>query len=95
MQNEVAKKVQKALEVAGLSSRDVTPFLKVRVMGLVSKLSASTSSNKEGLITIWSPTEMQVCHNHQWYVSVANILFSVEKGRHDFWYKGLKLHLCC
>ncbi|CAO2208891.1 unnamed protein product [Urochloa humidicola] len=59
MQNEVAKKVQKALEVADLSSRDVTPFLKVRVMGLVSKLSASTSSNKEGLITIWNPTEMQ------------------------------------
>ncbi|RCV24794.1 hypothetical protein SETIT_5G114900v2 [Setaria italica] len=59
MQNEVAKKVQKALEVSGLSSRDVTPFLKVRVMGLVSKLSASTFSNKEGLITIWNPTEMQ------------------------------------
>ncbi|CAL4978042.1 unnamed protein product [Urochloa decumbens] len=59
MQNEVAKKVQKALEVANLSSRDVTPFLKVRVTGLVSKLSASTSSNKEGLITIWNPTEMQ------------------------------------
>lgn len=82
MQNEVAKKVQRALEVADLSSRDVTPFLKVRVMGLVSKHSASISSNKEGLITIWNPTEMQVCHNHQWYVSVANILFSVEKGRH-------------
>ncbi|CAO2181017.1 unnamed protein product [Urochloa humidicola] len=59
MQNEVAKKVQKALEVARLSSRDVTPFLKVRVMGLVRKLSASTSCNKEGLITIWNPTEMQ------------------------------------
>ncbi|KAJ1269748.1 hypothetical protein BS78_06G001000 [Paspalum vaginatum] len=28
MQNEVTKKVQKALEVAGLSARDVTPFLK-------------------------------------------------------------------
>nr|CAB3476155.1 unnamed protein product [Digitaria exilis] len=62
MQNEVAKKVQRALEVAGLSSRDVTPFLKVRVMGLVSKHSASTSSNKEGLITIWNPTEMQKSH---------------------------------
>ncbi|CAO2193802.1 unnamed protein product [Urochloa humidicola] len=59
MQNEVAKKVQKALEIADLSSRDITPFLKVRVIGLVSKLSASTSSNKEGLITIWNPTEMQ------------------------------------
>nr|CAB3472097.1 unnamed protein product [Digitaria exilis] len=62
MQNEVAKKVQRALEVADLSSRDVTPFLKVRVMGLVSKHSASISSNKEGLITIWNPTEMQKSH---------------------------------
>ncbi|KAG0381280.1 hypothetical protein BDA96_K000300 [Sorghum bicolor] len=58
-QNEVSKKVEKALEVSGLSSRDVTPFLKVRVIGLVNKHSASTSSNKEGLITIWNPTEMQ------------------------------------
>jgi hypothetical protein len=83
MQNEAAKKVQKALEVAGLSSRDVTPFLKVRVMGLVSKLSASTSSTKEGLITIWNPTEMQVRRNHHQCLSVANI-FSVEKGRNGF-----------
>ncbi|AQK42453.1 protein BREAST CANCER SUSCEPTIBILITY 2 homolog A isoform X11 [Zea mays] len=58
-QNEVSEKVEKALVVAGLSSRDVTPFLKVRVIGLVNKHSASTSSNKEGLITIWNPTEMQ------------------------------------
>ncbi|XP_066375163.1 protein BREAST CANCER SUSCEPTIBILITY 2 homolog A-like isoform X9 [Miscanthus floridulus] len=58
-QNEVSKMVEKALEVAGLSKRDVTPFLKVRVIGLVNKHSASTSSNKEGLITIWNPTEMQ------------------------------------
>ena len=92
MQNEVAKKVQKALEVADLSSRDVTPFLKVRVMGLVSKLSASTSSNKGGLITIWNTTEMQLCccctemqvwHNHLQCISAANMLF--EKGRQDFW----------
>ncbi|KAL6627377.1 hypothetical protein ACP70R_031103 [Stipagrostis hirtigluma subsp. patula] len=59
MQNEVAKKVEKALEVANLSSRDVTPFLKVRVTGLVSKHSAAKASNKEGIITIWNPTEMQ------------------------------------
>ncbi|TVU21686.1 hypothetical protein EJB05_31338, partial [Eragrostis curvula] len=59
MQDKVVKKVEKALEVADLSSRDVTPFLKVRVVGLVSKGSASKESNKEGLITIWNPTEMQ------------------------------------
>uniref|UniRef100_A0A0E0JEH1 Tower domain-containing protein n=1 Tax=Oryza punctata TaxID=4537 RepID=A0A0E0JEH1_ORYPU len=58
-QNEVAKKVENALKVAGLSSRDVTPFLKVRVMGLISKQSATKSSHREGLITIWNPTEKQ------------------------------------
>ncbi|CAM0879886.1 unnamed protein product [Alopecurus aequalis] len=58
-QNEVAKKVENALDVAGLSSRDVTPFLKVRVMSLVQKISASKTIRKEGLITIWNPTEKQ------------------------------------
>ncbi|KAG8046006.1 hypothetical protein GUJ93_ZPchr0008g12594 [Zizania palustris] len=58
-QNEIAKKVEKALEVAGLRARDVTPFLKVRVMGLISKHSATKSSHKEGFITIWNPTEKQ------------------------------------
>ncbi|EEC70000.1 hypothetical protein OsI_00530 [Oryza sativa Indica Group] len=58
-QNEVAKKVENALKVAGLSSRDVTPFLKVRVMGLISKHSATKSGHREGLITIWNPTEKQ------------------------------------
>ncbi|XP_015622757.1 protein BREAST CANCER SUSCEPTIBILITY 2 homolog B isoform X2 [Oryza sativa Japonica Group] len=58
-QNEVAKKVENALKVAGLSSRDVTPFLKVRVTGLISKHSATKSGCREGLITIWNPTEKQ------------------------------------
>uniref|UniRef100_A0ACD5TRR7 Uncharacterized protein n=1 Tax=Avena sativa TaxID=4498 RepID=A0ACD5TRR7_AVESA len=57
-QNEVAKKVENALEVAGLGSRDVTPFVKVRVTSLIQKISAS-KTNKEGLITIWNPTEKQ------------------------------------
>ncbi|KAM0883363.1 hypothetical protein ACQ4PT_031677 [Festuca glaucescens] len=58
-QNEVAKKVESALEVAGLSSRDVTPFVKVRVTSLIQKISASKTINKEGIITIWNPTEKQ------------------------------------
>ncbi|XP_051223046.1 protein BREAST CANCER SUSCEPTIBILITY 2 homolog B isoform X3 [Lolium perenne] len=58
-QNEVAKKVENALEVAGLSSRDVTPFVKVRVTSIIQKISASETINKEGLITIWNPTEKQ------------------------------------
>lgn len=63
-QNEVAKKVENALKDAGLSSRDVTPFLKVRVMGLISKHSATKSGHREGLITIWNPTEKQVRYNN-------------------------------
>jgi hypothetical protein len=76
MQNKVAKKVEKALEVADLSSRDVTPFLKVRVVGLVSKGSALKDSNKEGLITIWNPTEMQVWHNHPAVYKCCNASYS-------------------
>jgi breast cancer 2 susceptibility protein len=70
-QNEVAKKVENALEVAGLSSRDVTPFVKVRVTSLVQKISASKTINKEGLITIWNPTEKQV-----WYTHLALVAYS-------------------
>lgn len=57
-QNKVAKKVEKALEVAGLGPRDITPFLKLRVTSLVHKTTA-TKTTKEGLITIWNPTEKQ------------------------------------
>ncbi|OEL14131.1 Protein BREAST CANCER SUSCEPTIBILITY 2-like protein B [Dichanthelium oligosanthes] len=85
MQNEVAKKVQKALEVADLSSRDVTPTLKVRVMGLVSKLSASTSSNKEGLITIWNPTEMQFNSTFVGQVGFSNLVKRQKDQMRQIW----------
>lgn len=76
-QNEVAKKVENALEVAGLSSRDVTPFLKVRVTSLVHKISATKTINKEGLITIWNPTEKQVCYNFYSALKIEERLFGV------------------
>lgn len=57
-QSDMQKSLQKAFETAGLSGRDVTPFMRVRVVGLCSK-SSPKSRQQTGLITIWSPTEKQ------------------------------------
>ncbi|KAF7035226.1 hypothetical protein CFC21_046138 [Triticum aestivum] len=94
-QNEVAKKVESALEVAGLSSRDVTPFLKVRVTGLAHKISATKTINKEGLITIWNPTEKQKADLVEGQVYIAtgllpsahctNILYLHARGSSTMW----------
>ncbi|XP_078177625.1 protein BREAST CANCER SUSCEPTIBILITY 2 homolog B-like isoform X3 [Carex rostrata] len=56
-QKNLIKKIENALEQAGLGSRDVSPFMKVRVVGLCVKSLSGKSRNKEGLITIWNPTE--------------------------------------
>ncbi|XP_026440082.1 protein BREAST CANCER SUSCEPTIBILITY 2 homolog B-like [Papaver somniferum] len=58
-QSNMQKVVEKALEDAGLNERLVTPFMRVRVVGLTSKDSKGQSCTREGLITIWSPTEKQ------------------------------------
>ncbi|XP_048562004.1 protein BREAST CANCER SUSCEPTIBILITY 2 homolog B-like isoform X2 [Triticum urartu] len=94
-QNEVAKKVENALEVAGLSSRDVTPFLKVRVTSLAHKISATKTINKEGLITIWNPTEKQKADLVEGQVYIAtgllpsahctNILYLHARGSSTVW----------
>ncbi|XP_037404376.1 protein BREAST CANCER SUSCEPTIBILITY 2 homolog B-like isoform X6 [Triticum dicoccoides] len=94
-QNEVAKKVENALEVAGLSSRDVTPFLKVRVTSLAHKISATKTINKEGLITIWNPTEKQKADLVEGQVYIAtgllpsahctNILYLHARGSSTMW----------
>lgn len=54
------KSIEKALEDSGLGVREVTPFMRVRVVGLNNKISDRKDSPKEGLITIWNPTEKQV-----------------------------------
>lgn len=54
------KSLEKALQTAGLAERDVTPFMRVRVVGLTSKRTSLKCCPKEGLITIWNPTEKQV-----------------------------------
>ncbi|XP_022159315.1 protein BREAST CANCER SUSCEPTIBILITY 2 homolog B-like isoform X2 [Momordica charantia] len=58
-QSDMEKSIEKALSDAGLNGRDVTPFMRVRVVGLISKNNKRKSHRKEGLITIWNPTEKQ------------------------------------
>ncbi|XP_019242935.1 PREDICTED: protein BREAST CANCER SUSCEPTIBILITY 2 homolog B-like isoform X2 [Nicotiana attenuata] len=58
-QSDLQKSLEKALQAAGLAERDVTPFMRVRVVGLTSKSTPSKCCPQEGLITIWNPTEKQ------------------------------------
>lgn len=50
----------KALDDAGLTEREVMPLMRVRVVGLTRNLYEGKKSSKEGLITIWNPSEKQV-----------------------------------
>ncbi|KAK3032866.1 hypothetical protein RJ639_037043 [Escallonia herrerae] len=59
-QADVQKSIEKALEDAGLSGREVTPFMRVRVVGLNNKSYSERCRPREGLITIWNPTEKQI-----------------------------------
>lgn len=54
------KSVSKALEVAGLNERDVSPFMRIRIVGLTSLTYEGEHKPKEGIVTIWNPTESQV-----------------------------------
>lgn len=65
------KSIEKALTDAGLSKREVSPFMRVRVVGLTSKMYQGQDSPKEGLITIWNPTEKQVgpCTSLCWFLT--------------------------
>ncbi|KAF4379039.1 hypothetical protein F8388_022126 [Cannabis sativa] len=58
-QSDMEKSIEKALENAGLGKREVIPFMRVRVIGLTSKTYQGKDIPKEGLITIWNPTEKQ------------------------------------
>lgn len=48
------------MEVAGLGERDVTPFLRVKVVGLTNRSHPQDCTSQKGLITIWNPTKKQV-----------------------------------
>ncbi|KAK1441178.1 hypothetical protein QVD17_07018 [Tagetes erecta] len=58
-QSEIYKSIEKALEEAGLSRREVSTLMRVRVIGLTSQSHMQKSRPQEGLITIWNPTERQ------------------------------------
>ncbi|KAK9154038.1 hypothetical protein Sjap_001518 [Stephania japonica] len=55
----IEKGIEKALTDSGLCERQVTPFMRVRVIGLIGRHSNKKHSPKEGFVTIWSPTEKQ------------------------------------
>ncbi|CAO2820162.1 unnamed protein product [Amaranthus hypochondriacus] len=56
---DLQRLIVKALEDAGLNARDVTQFMRVRVVGLKNKGQREGEVLKKGLITIWNPTEQQ------------------------------------
>lgn len=58
-QSDMHKSIEKALEDAGLSGREVTPFMRVSVVGLTIKSNQPKCCPQKGLITIWNPTEKQ------------------------------------
>ncbi|KAJ0089320.1 hypothetical protein Patl1_31429 [Pistacia atlantica] len=60
-QSNMEKSIEKALIDAGLRDRDVNPFMRVRVVGLTGKDYQGKVSSREGIITIWNPTEKQQC----------------------------------
>ncbi|KAL0450971.1 UNVERIFIED_CONTAM: protein BREAST CANCER SUSCEPTIBILITY 2B [Sesamum latifolium] len=59
-QSDMQISIQKAMEAAGLNEREVTPFLRVKVVGLTNKHQPRQHSPRKGLITIWNPTQEQV-----------------------------------
>ncbi|VVB12825.1 unnamed protein product [Arabis nemorensis] len=58
-QMQMEKSVAKALEDAGLGERDVTPFIRIRVVGMTSLSYKGEHNPKKGIVTIWNPTERQ------------------------------------
>ncbi|KAL0662269.1 hypothetical protein Bca4012_099106 [Brassica carinata] len=59
MEKKMEKSVAKALEDAGLGERDVTPFMRIRLVGLTSLSYDGHPNPKEAILTIWNPTETQ------------------------------------
>ncbi|XP_057542281.1 protein BREAST CANCER SUSCEPTIBILITY 2 homolog B-like isoform X1 [Amaranthus tricolor] len=58
-QENLQRLIVKALEDEGLNARNVTQFMRVRVVGLQSKGQCKGEVLRNGLITIWNPTEWQ------------------------------------
>ncbi|XP_056170255.1 protein BREAST CANCER SUSCEPTIBILITY 2 homolog B-like isoform X2 [Syzygium oleosum] len=58
-QSDMEKSIEKALQDAGLTEREVTAFMRARVVGLKRNTYHGKCSHEEGFITIWNPTEKQ------------------------------------
>ncbi|KAK7281943.1 hypothetical protein RIF29_10345 [Crotalaria pallida] len=56
--SEMEKSIEKALKDAGLRNREVTPFMRLQVVGLTHK--TQQDKPKEGIVIIWNPTEKQL-----------------------------------
>ncbi|PPS06622.1 hypothetical protein GOBAR_AA14016 [Gossypium barbadense] len=94
-QLEMEKSIEKALAEAGLNERDVVPFMRVRVVGLINRNYHGKGRPKEGIITIWNPTEKQECElvEGQAYVvsglipmnSDSEILYLQARGSTNKW----------
>ncbi|KAM7262420.1 hypothetical protein ACFE04_000103 [Oxalis oulophora] len=56
-ESELEKAIKKALEDAGLNEKNVNPFMRVKVVGLTGKNCTIKDSPKEGIITVWQPSE--------------------------------------
>ncbi|KAG9134120.1 hypothetical protein Leryth_004810 [Lithospermum erythrorhizon] len=59
-QSDIQRSVEEALEASGLSKRDVSPFMRLRVVGITIMSHPQRFRQQDGLITIWNPTEKQV-----------------------------------
>ncbi|KAI5406542.1 protein BREAST CANCER SUSCEPTIBILITY 2 homolog A [Lathyrus oleraceus] len=56
-QSQMESAINKALKDTGLGNRRVTPFMRLRVVGLTCK--TRQEKPKEGIVTIWNPTQKQ------------------------------------
>ncbi|CAN8323419.1 unnamed protein product [Cochlearia groenlandica] len=54
------KPVAESLKEAGLCERDVSPFIRIKLVGLMSLAYEGERCPKEGIVTIWDPTETQL-----------------------------------
>ncbi|KAL8517175.1 hypothetical protein ACS0TY_015404 [Phlomoides rotata] len=94
-QSEIQTSIEKAVEVAGLGERDVTPFLRVKVVGLTSRSHPQECTPQKGLITIWNPTKKQtldLCEGQAYSVgglapssSDSSILYLQARGSTSNW----------
>ncbi|GAB4834031.1 hypothetical protein Ancab_032285 [Ancistrocladus abbreviatus] len=94
-QSHMQKSIEEALKAAGLSDREVTPFMRVRVVGLTRKGQPKSKCAEEGLITIWNPADKQrleLAEGHAYAISGliplhsdSNVLYLQSRGSTSKW----------